>query len=186
MTDFKNYCIRVLGKVHPRSTFLSIKNYRNNFSEISNFSVVFHASYLNAIKKSKNLIKTAEYSNNNRFNKLNFDLAKEELLNSFDMTLSGYNPLYTCQGVYNTILGSNNKPIPGIKLHIRQGIVHINALKFRKKIITPGIYKKVDSSQKTIAKRYLKKVTPLNNWIQFKLEKKRFDKLTVEHLIIKG
>lgn len=186
MSEFKDYCIRVFNNLHPRSTFLSIRNYKNNFNEVSNFSVVFHANYFNAVKKAQNIVKSSYYSKNNFFSEKDLILAKDELLDSFKMTLSGYNPLYTCQGIYKEIIGSNNKPIPGIKLHIRQDIVHIHALRINKKIISSGSYPKHNSSPKTQAKKYLRNLTPLGSWVQFKLEPKRFNSLAVEKMILKG
>jgi hypothetical protein len=186
MNKFSEYCVRVLGKVRPCATFLSIKNYHNNFAEVANFSVVFHANYHNAVRKAQAIIKQAKYPGSKNFSKKDMELARRELLASFEDTLNGHNPLYTCHGVYESVLGADGKPLPGVKLHIRQGIVHINALKVRKRVITPGIYKKSNSSSKTIAKRYLRSITPLNNWVQFKLQPKRFDRLVVERMTIKG
>jgi hypothetical protein len=183
---FAEYCIRVLGKVNPGSTFLSIRGYHNNFSEVANFSVVFHASYFNAVRKAQTIINKVKYPDSQSFSKKDMELAREELLASFDDTLSGYNPLYTCHGVYKEVMGEDGNPLAGTKLHIRQGIVHINALKVRKRVISPGIYNKSNSSPKTIAKRYLRSITPLNNWVQFKLQPKRFDRLVVERMTIKG
>lgn len=184
--SFKDYCIRVLGHVQPGSTFLSIKNYKNNFLEVSNFNIVFHANYFNAVKKSKNIIKEVKFNKANLFSKLDFDRAKEEMLESFDMTLSGYNPLYTCHDVYEDVLGSDLKPLSGVKVHKKEGVVHISGLKVKKKVLVPGIYSEVVSEPKTLAKKYLKSLTPLNNWVQFKLEQGRFESLAVEKVKIKG
>lgn len=186
MNKFSEYCVRVLGKVSPGSTLLSIKEYQNNFSEIANFSVVFHADYHNAVRKAEALVKKAKFPGSSNFTKQDMEAARGELLASFNDTLNGYNPLYTCHGVYEEVLGADGEPLSGVKLHIRQGIVHINALKVRKTVITPGIYNKSNSSPKTIAKRYLRSVTPLNNWVQFKLQPKRFDRLIVKRMTIKG
>jgi len=186
MNKFSEYCVRVLGKVRPNATFLSIKNYHNNFGEVSNFSVVFHVDYFNVVRKAEAIIKQAQYPGSKNFSANTMEQAKKELLASFYDTLNGYNPLYTCHGVYDQVLGADGQSLSGVKLHIRQGVLHINALKVRKRVITPVIYTKSNSASKTIAKRYLRSLTPLKDWVQFKLQPKRFDRLVVEKMIIKG
>lgn len=183
--EFKDYCIRVFSKVHPRATFLSIKGYQNNYNETSDFKVVFHIDYLNAVKRSKEILKKAKY-NNHKFSLEDFNLAKKELNDSYDMTLAGNNTLYTCSDVYSNIIGVNNKPIPGIKLHKKQGIVHVNAVKVTKSIIIQGSYPIVKSASKTIAKNYLRNLTPLARWNQFKLSPGRFDRLVVQKMILRN
>lgn len=187
MSPFKDYCIRVFSKVNPNATFLSIKGYQNNFQEVSDFSVVFNANYLNAVQKAKEIVdKSVFVHHNDTFSHLDFDNAKSELLESFYMTLSGFNPLYTCQGVYEDIIGSDGHKIPGIKLHTDQDVMHVNALRVRKRVNVPGYYKDVNSAAKTVAKRYLKSLTPLSRWVQFKLVPSRFEQLVIQKMVLEG
>lgn len=179
MEDYKKYCISVLEKVDPGSTFLSVREYKNNFGEISNFSVVFHVNYLNAIKKAKRVVENLKFIKNQDFSKNDFVKAQEELLASFDRSLTGYNPDYTCHGVYEPICGADGRPLQGVRLHLEQGVVHINALRIRKSVLIEGVYPKVNSAPKTIAKRFIKSQTPLKNWVQFKLVPKRFKEINV-------
>jgi len=179
-SQFKDFCIHIFSHVRPNATLLSVREYRNNWHEVSNLSVCFHASYLNAVRRAKVIIEKFATTDSVLVE------AQAELLSSFGMTLAGNNPLYTCAGVYEDIPGADGKPIPGIKLHINQDLVHINAMKIRKKVLTPGIYPDTQSSQKTIAKRFLRSKTPLAHWVQFKLEPLRFSELAVQKMRIKG
>jgi len=187
---FKKYCIRVFSHVRPSSTFLSIKNYQNNFGEQSDFAVCFHIDYLASVKRSIIIVDNFKPKKSDVKNKAfalqDLRAARKNILQSFALTLSGANPFYTCEGVYESIMDADNKPIPGIKLHPGQNAVHINALKFRKKIIKRGIYPAVNSAPETLARRFIMEKTPLANWVQFKLVPGRFDKLTVQKMTIKG
>jgi len=181
MTAFKDYCVHILGHVRPQATFLSIKEYRNNYGEIANFSVCFHASYLKTVEKTAEIVEAFVPNSDAE------EEARHELLESFNWTLSGFNPLYTCNGVYEDIMDSIGKPIPGIKLHKNQNLVHINAMIIRPKIIiSKALYPYVNRSEKTIAKKIIKGKTPLGKWLQFKLEPGRFDELIVQKMRIKG
>ena len=187
-SNFKDYCIRVFSYVNPGSTFLSISNYRNNFDEHSDFSVCFNANYINAVRRSLNIVSEFDPYNIsvNNISTASLEAAKAKIINSFILTLGVDNPYYTCKGVYEQIIGANNKPIPGIKLHTEQDVVHINALKIKKTIIKQGSYPEYNSAPETIARKYIMRYTPLANWVQFKLEKDKFDRLTVQRMQIEG
>jgi len=180
MTAFKNYCIDIFSHVRPCATFLSVKEYRNNFAEVSDFTVCFHANYMNAVEKALVIVANTRPRDDIQAE------ARDEMLDSFRWTLNGFNPLYTCRDTYEDILDADGKPIPGIKLHTNQDVVHINAMRVRKKVISKGLYPDRNSSDKTIAKRELRAKTPLSKWVQFKLERKRFKELSVQKMRIKG
>lgn len=188
---FKKYCLRVFSHLNPNSTFLSIKNYKNNFGEIADFSVVFHIDYLNALRRSFKIINELKLENScsegQQFDLDTLKRVRDEVLKSFTMSLANKeHPNYTCAGVYEEIFDSNGKTLSGVRLHAEQNIVHINALKFRKNIIRKGIYPKRNSFKETYARRYLIKQTPLINWVQFKLTPGRFDQLTVQKMRLVG
>lgn len=189
--EFKEYCIRVFSHVKPGSTFLSINNYENNWSELSNFSVCFNVDYLHTVQRSFNIVKAYNIKRSDA-RKCGVSVrclkdAKKQILHSFSLTLSGkVHPAYTCAGVYDSILGMDNKPIPGIKLHPGQDVVHINAVKFKKKVLRKGLYPSAQLSADAIAKRFIKNMTPISNWVQFKLIPGRFDKLSVMKMKIQG
>lgn len=186
---FKEYCIRVFSHVRPGSTFLCIKNYENNFGERSDFSVCFHIDYLKTVERAFKIVEGFKPNRSHKtsmFGVSDLKKAREAILHSFALTLAGYNPYYRNEGVYDPIVGANGFPIQGIKLHPGQNVVHINALKFRKKVLIPGSYPLTTSSPVTIARRFIMSKTPLSNWVQFKLVPGRFDKLTVQGMKIQG
>lgn len=188
--SFQNYCLRVFSNVNPESTFLSIIEYQNNFSEVSNFSVCFNIDYLNAIKKSFKIIENTKLKNLDLLDKSysleDLSSARDELLDSYKNTLNGFNPKYTCNDTYSEVLGTNGLPIKGLKLHTNQDVLHINAIKIRKTILVPGDYKIPNSSTQTIAKKFLKSLTPLKGFVQFKLVPEKFKTLKVQKMIIDG
>lgn len=188
MNPFQEYCLRVFSKVNPAATFLSIVEYKNNQLEISNYSVVFHINYLNAIEKSYNILKPLDLKKIDLTDKLfsinELEIAREELLASLLDTLSGQNPLYTCSEVYSQVLDFKGNPVKGVKIHIGQNVLHINALKIQKKVLVPGEYKLVNSSGKTLAKKELRQLTPMKNWVQFKLIPEKFKILKVQKMVI--
>ncbi|HSH50269.1 MAG TPA: hypothetical protein VK982_00955 [Bacteroidales bacterium] len=191
-SDFREYCIRVFSFLNPSATFLSIKKYSNNFGEVSNFAVSFNVNYFNAVKKSIAVVENCRLSkricNGHSFGVRDLIQAREELLWSWNETLKGTqpHPLYTCNQVYEDVISSNGKPLPGVKLHSNRKELHINALLLRKQIIKPVQYPRVDSDRVTLAKRFLRNQTRLKDWRQFKLVMGRFEKLTVNKMEIYG
>jgi hypothetical protein len=179
-TKFKNMCINTFAKVKPGSTILSINKYRNRFDEVSNFSICFNINYLNAVKKSQAFIQAFRP-------KTYFESqARDEMLFSFDKTLEGYNPSYTNEDTYSQVLDSNNNILRGVRLHKKQDIIHIHGQRINKKIIVEGLYPKVNSSEKTLAKKALRAQTPLGKWVQFKLAPGKFNSLSIQKIRIFG
>ena len=190
-SSFRKYCIEVFSKLRPSATFLSIKGYRNNYSEVSDFGICFHIDYINAVRRSNEILKAFspnfKYCFGTEFSLYDLEAAKEELLRSFSVTLNGKpNPWYTCHDVYEKIYDVDGKVVPGCKLHIDPNVLHIEGRKIYSKVKIPGKYPNVKSSGKTIAKRSLRRETPLGDWVQFQLTPYRFDELVVEKNIIRG
>ena len=180
MSRFKDYCVYIFSHVRPQATFLSILEYMNNYHEIADFTICFHVDYLNAVERSFNIVEKYNPKDDIEAE------AREEILQSFQWTLNGFNPLYTCRDVYEDILDADGKPIPGIKLHSQQDIVHIVGKRVRKNIISEGLYLDRNSANKTVAKRIIKAKTPISKWVQFKLVPNRFRELSVQKMRIKG
>lgn len=186
---FKDYCVRVFSHMRPNATFLTIRNYLNNFGERSNFNVCFHINYFNAVEKAHAAVRsyTPAQSDCSGFTLDDLFAARQDLLWSYDTTMSGKDhPLYTCSGVYEDIIDHNGRPVPGVKLHSANNELHINALKIRKKVVAPTDYPIRNSAPFTLARRFLSRKTPLKDWVQFKLVLGRFDELAVEKMMIEG
>jgi hypothetical protein len=182
---YNEYYKKIFSNVRPNSTFLSIKEYTNNAGEIANYTICFNVSYKNAIAKSYEIIDSLDLNKIKKFKKSILKEAKTELLSSFEESLNGENKDYTNSEVYSNIYDYDGKLITGLKLHKSDNILHINGIKVSKNVVLPGFYKDVNSSDKTLAKKYLKSLTPLNNFIQLKLQPARFKELSVDKMTIK-
>lgn len=185
---FKSFCTERLSKFRRNAMFLTVRNYRNEFDEVSDFSVVFHIDYLNAVKRSREIIKLHKIGfkdcQGKKFSLQDLDTAKSELLSSYSDTLAGFNPRYTCQDVYDQVLDCDGKVIPGIKLHLAQDVLHLEGYRVQKKVLTPGKYPVVEHHPITMAKNFLRAKTPVDRWGQWKLVPKRFSQINVEAISI--
>lgn len=185
MVDFRCEATRVLSEIKKGSTFLTVRHYTNNFGEICDFSVVFHISYHNAVDRSLRLLEA--------YNPVDADcvgkryccgelrLARLELLDSFRMTLTGYNPLATSVQAYSLVDDGSGSPINGIKLHDRQDILHLNAFRVYRNLLQKGSYPEDRRAAKTVAKDDLRSKLPVGRYVQFKLTPGKF-----HHLVVAG
>lgn len=188
LVDFRSQAVTLLSKMRPNATFLTIHNYMNAFGEISNFSIAFHVSYPNAVKRSKELlvkfIPTAEHCVGRPYSPDHLRIARDELLDSYDATLSGHNPAATSAHAYDEVQ-VGNATIPGIKLHREQDILHLWGFGLHKKVLLPGNYPEDTRRVFTIAKDDLRLMTPLGKFVQFRLQPGRFHQFVVEGITIK-
>jgi len=73
--------ISELSKLRPAATFLSLLGYRNEASEIADYSLVFHMSYENALRRSLVALESV-------VPETDLDaLAKQELMDSYQTSL---------------------------------------------------------------------------------------------------
>ena len=185
--EFQSTATRILNEIRPSATFLTVHHYLNNYGEISDFSVCFHISYINAIKRSKELLTRYEPSImdciDTPYNFHTLQVAREELLLSFDRTLDGTS-VSSSAHAYNPIdIGEGN--IPGVKLHAKQDYLHIIGFRVYKNILMKGSYPEDRRMPKTVAKHDLKSRLPISKFVQFKLSPSRFHKVVVENLTIR-
>ena len=197
MDEFEKYCIRVFSHLDPRSMFLAVSEYQNNFQEVSNFQVVFHANYFNAVRGTLEMISEYQAKAEDCIGE-GFDIrvlrqAQRDVYYSLQESLKGeydpdfIHPFYTCGGVYSPVKDRSGENIRGLLLHKRTKTLHIHGLKVKKTILKKGYYGgKRGRKPETLAKRWLTKGTPLENWRQFKLLPGRFKKLAVQKEVIVG
>jgi hypothetical protein len=168
----------VLNRITPGATFMSVMGYTNNFGELSNFGLVFHVSYMNAVRKA--MAFWGEYSPRNRIEAR----ARLELLHSYRDTLNGFNPRARSAHAYDPIVDGNNDPIKGVKWFRRMQEVHIWGFRVHKVIIEPGDYPDGYTSDLAWNKRQLIRMTPLGNFRQFKIIEGRYDHIGVAGLTL--
>lgn len=188
MSEFRCEATRVLSEIKKGSTFLTVHHYLNNFGEISDFSVVFHINYRNAVLKSSELLRWHQPSLEECFGKPytlgELSSARMELLDSFQMTLDGANPLATSIKAYSAVDNGFGQ-INGIKLHDKQDILHLNGFRVHRNILMKGNYPLDKRSAKTIAKDDLRDRLPVGRYVQFKLTPGKFRKLVVAGMTLR-
>jgi hypothetical protein len=92
--------------------------------------------------------------------------AANEILASRKESLAkgiGNNSAYTCADVYEMIM-------PGVKVHKETGELYVSGTVTAKKVLEPGTFKKVNSSEKTLAKKAISKDLPSDSFRQFKIK----------------
>lgn len=189
LVEFRSEATRILSEMRSNSTFLTVHHYINNYGEIADFSIAFHVNYMTAIRRAKTLLldylPKADHCIGRPFSIDHLQRAREELLESYSNTLTGYNPLATSADSYDGIIGKDKKSIPGIKLHRKQDVIHLWGFGLHKRILLTGTYPPDNRMPLTIAKQYIRRMTPLGRFVQFKLEAGKFQRFVVEGMTIK-
>lgn len=168
-----------LGKLRPSSTFLTLRGYRNEASEIADYSIAFHMSYENALKRSIKVLAELE---------LTGDLEKQarfELLDSFAKSLArgAASPeLEERDPTYTYFKDDDGNFIKGVKYHPGKDTVYLYGLIVHKRVLLPGMYKDKNSASLTVAKNKLRYLTPVGKFRSFKMTPSQVDSITVENL----
>lgn len=168
MTDFKNRALELFSGAKPGSQFLSIRGYVSESSgEVADFSVVFGASYSNALKRSEGILVDLDLSTvtGEGFSHDDVVAAHGELLASVRKSLEkpGENPGYTKAGYYEPVCD-------GVKFSPENGKLYVYGMRVHKRVIVEGTYKKVKSAPKTLAKNALRNLLPINRFREFILD----------------
>jgi hypothetical protein len=169
-----------LSNLRPSSMFLFLKSYRNESSEIADFSISFHISYRSALEKSRAILQGLTLSN---------DLerqAQSELIMSFDKSLQNIEqtPIEDIEDGYQRFFNEEGGYIKGVRLHIATDTLHLYGLVISKKVLIPGNYKTVSHKPLTVAKSKLKYLTPMSRFRQFKILPSQVDYIRVEKLTL--
>src|SRR5579864_2750711 len=145
-----------LSKLRPGSTFLTLRGYRNEASEIADYSIAFHFSYENALKKSIQTLAEME---------LTGDLEKQaraELLNSFAMSLArgAASPeLEERDPTYLHFKNDEGEYVKGVKMHRETFTLYLYGLVVHKRVLLPGMYPTKNKRPLTEAKDKLRYLT---------------------------
>jgi len=175
--DVRNI-IAELGKLRPSATFLSLHSYRNEHGEVADFSIVFHMSYENALRRSIQHLETLHPTD---------DLgrqAKRELVDGYQKSLTklALTPVEEIDDAYTRFFDEDGNYIKGVKLHTETATLHLYGLLNSKRILIPGQYPTRNKRALTIAKDKLRKGCPVDNFRQFRITPEQVDAIRVERL----
>lgn len=167
-----------LGRLRPSSTFLTLLAYRNEASEVADYSIVFHMSYQNALRRSLAVLKTVVPDSDYQ------SIAKKELVASYQASLDkmATTPIEEIEDGYTRFFDEDGNYIKGVKLHRASGALHLYGLVNHKRVLTPGQYKQTNRRPLTIAKDQLRRLCPVNKFRQFKIVPNQVDRISVENL----
>ena len=167
-----------LSNIRPDSTFLTLKEYRNQNDEVSDFQIIFHASYEAALKKSIDILNA--YNPNDNLE----EQAKDELITSFKNSLNKIqNDSEEANEHYHRVI-VDGKTVKGVKVHKETGIGYVFGLLHKKVIQKHGSYKTVNKQPLTIAKDKLRAMVPASNWRQFIIKPGSCKYIRVERLTL--
>lgn len=167
-----------LSKLRPSATFLSIMGYRNEHSEVADYSLIFHMSYENALKRSllalESVVPTSDMES----------VAKQELVAGFQKSLDkmAETPIEALEDGYTRFFDSDGKYIKGVKLHDATDTLHLYGLVNHKRVLLPGNYPKSNKRPLTIAKDKLRRLCPVAKFRQFRITPNQVDRISVENL----
>lgn len=176
--DTKDF-ITELSKLRTSSTFLTVSGYRNEAGEISDYSIVFHMSYENALRKSIEQVAVMDLKEPLEIQ------ARQELIQSWTNSISTMQstPMEALdESVYTHFKDDDGKYIKGVKVHNASGALHLYGLIVHKKTRMPGTYPAKNRRPLTIAKDKLRHLTPVGRFRQFKITPEQVDSISVENI----
>lgn len=167
-----------LAKLRPQATFLTLIGYRNEYSEVADYSIVFHMSYENALKRSIAALESVVPMDSLQA------LAKQELIDGYTSSLKNMaeTPVEEIDDAYTRFFDENGRYIKGVKLHTTTGVLHLYGLVNLKRVIMPGHYPQRNRRELTIAKDKLRKMCPVAKFRQFRILPSQVDRIAVESL----
>lgn len=189
---FKSAATEIFKNIDSKSMFIVLHEYENNYKEVATYSLLWHIDYSRAVQKSYDIITqfkpTIDFCIGKPYSLQDLRTAHMELVESFADTLvlgPGNNPRATSAHAYDQVVDSKGFIVPGVKLHRDQDILHLTDVYRMNKIVhKEGVYPKVNSARKTMAKNDLRKLLPLKRFGQFVLYPGRFKSLSVQKISV--
>jgi len=174
----KEQFVSELSKLRPSATFLSLSGYHNEHGEVADYSIIFHMSYENALKRS--IIALEGFVPEDDMQAV----AKKELIDGYNGSLDRMDstPIEEVDDAYTRFFDNDGDYIKGVKLHTTTDTLHLYGLVNSKRVIVPGVYPHHNKRALTIAKDKLRKMCPVNKFRQFKILPSQVDCIAVENL----
>jgi hypothetical protein len=167
-----------LAKLRPSATFLSLIGYRNEYSEVADYNIVFHVNYKNALQRSIIALEGVVPTDNLMAQ------ARQELIDGYTKSISKMSetPVEEIDDAYTRFFDTDGNYIKGVKLHTKTNTLHIYGFVNVKRVIMPGNYPHRNKQELTVAKDKLRKLCPVSKFRQFKITESQVDKISVENL----
>lgn len=175
-----NNLVREFSKLGSASTFLSLSQYKNEYNEVANYSIVFNINYITALQRSIDFLSNLE---------LTSDLekqVKEELLISLNNSLTKNKDISDepLKDGYQYFFDDNGVPIKGIKLHLDNNILYLYGLIVHKRVIIPGQYPIKNKKIVTVCKDKLRSMTPVGKFRQFRILPEQVQHIAVQNMVL--
>lgn len=170
-----------LSKLRPGSTFLTLRGYKNEASEIADYSIAFHISYENALKKSIETLAALDLQTAVE------KQARAELLNSFAMSLArgASSPeLEERDSTYTYFKNNDGDYVKGVKYHPGKDTLYLYGLVVHKRVLMPGLYQHKNKKELTLAKDKLRYLTPVGKFRSFRITPSQVDRIVVENVTL--
>jgi hypothetical protein len=169
-----------LSKLRSSSTFLTVAGYRNEYSEVADYSLVFHMNYKTALERSIATLQGLSLTS------VLETQARDELLAGFHRSLhkAKESPIEEREDAYQHFLDEDGNYIKGVKLHTKTSTLHLYGLVVHKRVIMPGVYPVRDERPLAEAKRHLRYLTSVGKFRQFKILPSQVDHISVENLTL--
>lgn len=170
--------INELSKLRPQSTFMSICGYRNEHSEVADYSIIFHMSYANALRRSVMALESIVPVDDMQA------IAKRELIDGYNHSLEkmATTPVEEIDDAYTRFFDNDGSYIKGVKVHTATNTLHLYGLINFKRVIMPGTYPKSNKRELTLAKDKLRKLCPVAKFRQFRILPSQVDSIAVQNL----
>lgn len=165
--------VKELGKLRSGSTFLSLKGYRNAHGEVSNYSLVFHMSYEKALEKSIDIVNKFEPTSELQLE------AKNNVIASLTKSLSKP-AIEEVNDAYVHFQNEDGSYVKGVKLHQESNTIHIYGLQVHKRVLIPGEYPTRNKRPLTVEQDFIKSLTPVSKFRQFKITRNQVDSISVD------
>lgn len=145
-------------------SFFSIKNYTNKNGETSNQLINVGINYDKAKAQDLIFLENLNLSKNDldlKSNISDLEAAKAELIASF---------IKPNENRSNGQINAYTNLFSGVKVHNESGQLYIFGFRQNKTVLVEGVYPKVNSSAKTLAKKELQKHLKTNKFVNFAIE----------------
>lgn len=170
--------LAALSTIRPSATFLSVRGYTSNEGEISDFSIIFHMNYKNALQKSLDILDIYVPENDLETE------AKTALMTSWRKSLDKMNETKeeSVGDAYHRVTDADGDYLPGVKIHTATNTLHLYGL-----VNSKRVHKKVDrkpknSKELTIAKDRISANCPVSRFRQFVIAPDKVDSIIVEKM----